>query len=190
LHRRIKELNDDDVIWQVVAGTAVRHVRAERGDEQYFLPTLGSVKNILIKGRNQFYDESQALALYQSLQAQIRSRADGGKLVDKMRWLLDRAASSWGRRIVRMSERRAEGAKYFALLLTLLQRKGEFDLAEAIAMSDFIPNFVRGNPPKPGLFVRIPATLRGRFIGSKGVNIRAYSAQLGCEVELEKEERS
>jgi hypothetical protein len=189
-HRRVAELGDPDVIFQVVAGTAARHLQtSSRDGVRYFLPTLGSVKNILLKGRNRAYDEMAALSLYQALLKDLQAAGPRQPLQVKMKELLERASSRWDEFLGNANARRMQGSPYFNALKKVLLQRGERELAEGITMSDFIPNYIRGDPPTPGLFVRVPDHLKPRFIGRGGANIQAYGAAIGCTVKTERESR-
>lgn len=183
-HRRIRELADADVIWQVVAGTAFRHM--QKGGQRYPLPTLGSIKNILLKGRKRFYDEHVACELYRALQTQIRGIPRMSAVQQKMFELLNRASDRWTSDVGRAQTRRDQGRSYLEKLKQELVKVGLPEIASAAEMTDFVPEYVKGPPTRSMLFVRLPSELKGRFIGKAGARIKDLAQRIGCEIGFEK----
>jgi hypothetical protein len=192
-HRRILELSDSAVIWQVVAGTALRRsgrsgasVRVGSQQQVYPLPSLGSIKNILLKARKKFYTEDMALQLYQTLQAQLRSETHLPVLQARMLDLLDRSALKWTEMRGRAGKRREQGLFYLQNLKAVLSGAGFDDMAVSVEMTDFVPESAKAPARKACLYIRMPEEYRGRFVGRGGDRIREFSRRIGCDIRFEK----
>jgi len=183
-HRNIKDLADPDILWQIVAGTVVRNGKGNR--TFYRLPTLGSVKNILLKGRRQFYSEEIARNLYEQLRAKLRLESTRSSVHMEMLRLLDRSSTEWTARVAAAQDRNRDGLVYLARLKAALTRQGLSDIAIQVEMTSFIPNFIKGPTPRPCLFVKLPQSEIGRFVGRNGSRKELLSQAAGCEIRLEK----
>jgi hypothetical protein len=183
LHRAIRSLSDAEVAWQLVAGTAVRH---ERGDEhRYNLPSLPSLKNILLKARRQQYSAQSVLVFFQQVEAQLRAIHQRSKLHDRMLRLIGREKPRWTEQAQRERDEFSTGAEVLQRLKQELLSMGLTELASAVQMTDYRPRFIKGPPPRPALFVKIPDHLRSRFIGRQGTTIKVLAQHLGVELKLE-----
>ncbi|HYL72665.1 MAG TPA: hypothetical protein VEU96_00585 [Bryobacteraceae bacterium] len=182
-HRAIRSLSDVDVAWQIVAGTALRH---ERGDEnRYRLPSLPSLKNILLKARRQQYSAQSVLVFFLQVEDQLTSIRQQSSLHERMLRLIAREKPRWSEQGERERDEFSTGAQVLERLKQVLQSSGLSDVAAAVQMSDYRPRFIKGPPPRPALFVRLPDHLRSRFIGRQGAMIKTLSLQLGVELKLE-----
>jgi len=184
VHRLIKDLPDVDLMWQVVAGTVIRN--AQKGGAKYRLPTLGSVKNILLKGRRQFYDEQIARNLYEQLRARLREEQGRSQVHVAMLRLLDRASAEWNTRLAAAEVRNRDGLVYLDRLKSNLRTLGFGDIADQVEMTSFIPTFIKAPTPQSCLFVKMPQTAIGRFMGKGGSRKDWLAQTIGCAIRLEK----
>lgn len=191
-HRRIMQSADADVVWQIVAGTTLR--RSERGgtsmrlrgqQQTYPLPTLGSIKNVLLKARKQFYSESMAMQLYEGLRFQLRNASHRSPLQAKMLELLDRSAPIWLSGVVKAEARKEKGLSYLEKLKATLSAAGLYEMASTVEMTDFIPESTKDGR-SACLYIRLPEEYRGRFIGRDGIRKREFSQRVGCDIRFEK----
>ena len=172
-HRGVRALDDQALVAQIVLGTATRRLRLRRSPS---LPTLQSVRHILRKARNRLYDLAEIGRLFESFGADFRgNRALGNEVTGLLR--------QHGERRVRDMDRdqseKQQGLVVFEKIRNLLLHKGQSELAASIRFSDYRP---RANI----IFVIVPETLVGRFIGPGGRNIKELCALASADIKLEK----
>ncbi|MBZ5506122.1 MAG: hypothetical protein LAO78_11735 [Acidobacteriia bacterium] len=183
-HRGIRALSDLEVAWQLVAGTALRHLRGAQN--KYNLPTLPSLKNILLKARRQKYSARSVLVFFLTVEDQLKQIRQASSLHRKMQDLITRARPRWKEQVETEEKEINEGMLLMERLKAILAQSGMSDFISVIELSDYRPRFFKGPTPRPALFVRLPQHLVPRFIGKDGVKIKGLSQRLGVEVKIER----
>ena len=190
-HRLVKSLADDQMIFQIVAGTANRQLGLEarrqgRGrPAALYLPTLNSIRHILLHARQRPYD-------IQVIYPWFRRFADlAGKsmpLPRAMAQLVHGRDANWKEELRRAQEKGQIGLQYFEKVKAEYRAIRLDQVADALRFSDY--RETRPTPDKPEsqklLFVYLDEKLRGLFIGKDGKNRNQVQERLGIRVNFEK----
>src|SRR5207248_546526 len=99
--------------------------------------------------------------------------------------LISREKPRWIEQGEKERDEFSAGAQILERLKSILRANNLSELADSVQMTDYRPRFIKGPPPKPALFVRLPEHLRPRFIGRQSEMIKGLSQQLGVELKLE-----
>ncbi|MGV9334042.1 KH domain-containing protein [Nocardia sp. NPDC003726] len=171
--RRLKSLEDRQIVFQIVAGTANRRrgPRTEAKRAYISLPRLTIVRHIFINSRSRKLDIASIDRMFAELQRESRTESVMRRLLQEQEKLraADVAAAA-------IAERR--GRELFDRLTAWLRARGRAEVADHIGFSDYRP---RSNL----LFVHVEPDYKGRFIGRGGAERRAASKALGVEVKVE-----
>ncbi|HJQ32503.1 MAG TPA: KH domain-containing protein [Pyrinomonadaceae bacterium] len=175
-HRQVGRLDDDRLVFQLVAATANRKLRAPRSRQD--LPSLQSVHHILLKVRQRAYGIPAIDQLFVRLE-QRTGRA--GPLERAMSELLQSHARFRSQNVARDVAEKQQGLPVFERLRALLRAKGWGEIADAVVFSDY-------KPAAKTLYIRLPQELRGRMIGKGGRTIQELGQQVGAKINFEKGE--
>jgi hypothetical protein len=176
LHRRMKERSDEEILHQVVAATAVRRLKSR--DDRQGLPSLQSVRNILLNARAKFYDLTAVNDMFASL-----SRRLGGRdsLERMMSSLLRRHEPRRAADLARDEEERRVGMELFEKLVAEVRRRRWHEIADQLAFSDYRPATNR-------LYIKLPVHLRGRLAGTNHRTFNQLSRVVGASIDFERGE--
>lgn len=172
-HKHVRRLQDDQILFQMIAATANRSLRSRK--RWWKLPSLQSFGHIFLNTRDKRYD-------LHSLSSQIENatRSLGeGRLHKEMKKIVREGKQNRARDLARAASESEVGQKHFDRLKNLLVQKGWADLANALRYSDF-------KPKRQWLFVDCEPDYRGRLIGRGGSTIKALSAELGIQIKTER----
>lgn len=173
-HRNIRPLRDDEVLYQVVAATAIRKL-VDRRSRQY-LPSLQSVHHILLKARDRAYGIPAINDLFTGLAARIGQKTELEQIMSEM---LRRHADYRQENIKRDQSEKRLGLPIFEKLKTQLRYAGLTEIADQLIFSDY-------RPKANVIFVRLPQTLRGRMIGRSGSRIKELGQAIGAKIDFER----
>jgi hypothetical protein len=163
MHPAIKNQTAEQIIFQVLAGTALR--RSIR------LPYLSKVRFTLQKAHGRLYE---LRVIYELFTKVIRnpSSADFARLVRER-------DVDWKRELVEVGRKQNEGALYFERVRAELVSLGLSQVAAGLVYSDYIAK-------NKLLFVRLEESLRGRLIGRGGATIKQIQDRVGVMIKFEK----
>lgn len=167
---RLSGLSRDQIVFQIVAGTAGRTGR----DEQR-LPRLSVVRHIFINVRNEALD----MGVLDDLFVRLERGLGTGRLEETMRRLLKPHAGIREADLKGFRNEHALGQQHLARLQQVLRSQGRSELADAVTFSDY-------RAQSNILFVRVPPQLTGMFVGTQHRNVDALSAALGVKVQVER----
>jgi hypothetical protein len=169
-HSQVRDLPPDEVLFQVVAGAALRR-RKER------LPSLQGFAHNL-RGVHQHELALDFTWIHRTLEALIH-RAQRDATVSTA---MADAKPLWDSQITKIATTTQVGRRLVEQLRTLVPPA----LAATIQFADYRPAAQRGGVSRPALlFVKVPEHQRGQFIGPKGANVRSYRDRLGVDVQIE-----
>lgn len=185
-HCRIKNLQDSQIIYQIVAATATRKMNEPRAFHD--LPSLQSVKHIFLKARSRNYGLEAVNQMFVDIIARTGNQSP---LQSSMMKLLDKHKQFRQQNIIRDQQEKQQGLQIFEQLKQLLYQMEQNEIAEKIVFSDYRPKnekIISDSGPKVGtLYIRLPDDLRGRLIGKGGSNIKQIEIRLnGVSVKFEK----
>lgn len=166
-HRQIAHLEDSQIIYQIVAATAVRKIREPRAFHD--LPSLQSVNHIFLKVRNRNYGLDAVNRLFVDIIARTGNQTP---LQSTMRKLLEKHKQYREQNIIRDQQEKQEGLRIFEQLKYALLLTGQSDIAEKLVFSDY-------KPKNKTIFIHLPSDFRARFIGKGGSNIKQLEIRLG-----------
>jgi hypothetical protein len=161
----LASLKPEQVLDAVVASTANR--------KRTRLPTLGSFRHILINTCRTVRPVTEVKAMLVALQSHYRQAGMTAKLD-----ILMEASRSWSTQVDVDAERQARGRSLFDKALAAWVVVSPPDAVSQLQFSDY-------REPKAGgaiLFVRAPATIRGRLIGRQGAALKQVEATLARSV--------
>lgn len=167
---RLRNLSRDEIVFQIVAGTAGR-----TGREDQRLPRLSVVRHIFINVRNEALD----MGVLDDLFVRLERGLGTGRLDERMRRLLRPHAGVRESDLKGFRDEHAAGHQHLARLRQVLRSQGRSELADAVTFSDY-------RAQSNILFVRVPPQLAGMFIGAQHRNVDALSAALGVKVQVER----
>lgn len=166
-HRRIKELNETQIIHQMVAATAVRKLNEPRGFHS--LPSLQSVNHIFLKTQKHNF----GLPAINQMFVEITSRTGNQTPIQrKMKELLERHKQIRQQNFSRDQEEKQQGLLIFQKLKYVMTQNGQGDIAEKLGFSDYRPN-------SKMIFIHLPTDFRARFIGRGGSNVKQLETLIG-----------
>jgi hypothetical protein len=172
--RRLKSLEDRQIVFQIVAGTANRRrgQRSEARRTYIGLPRLTIVRHIFINSRSRKLDMVSIDRMFGELQHD--SRTDNA-----VRRLLQEHEKIRKQDVAVFEGDEERGRELFDKLTAWLRARGRAEVANHISFADYRP---RSNL----LFVDVEPEYMGRFIGRGGAEKRAASNDLGVRVEVER----
>jgi hypothetical protein len=172
VHRNVR-VAATEVIRQIVLGTSRR--RHQR------LPTLASFAHIL---RRSGHDD---LALdSRRIHGLLGPYGHHGR--KEVREKVAQSERGWGEQVAAATAANHEGASLVARLKAILPQYMSPFQADQLAVEISLAQY---KPPRPGsdrpgmLFVKVPESSRGLFIGPRGATINGLSAALGVKVAIE-----
>lgn len=175
-HRGMGRLNDDQLLFQVVAATAIRKLAVPRSRQD--LPSLQSVHHILLKIRQRAY----GIPAIDQLFAQLAQRTGRNNALERaMSDLLQHHAQFRLKNIARAAAEQQQGQPIFERLKAQLRLKGWDEIADAVVFSDY-------KPTSNALYIRLRQDLRGRMIGKGGRTIQELGQLVGAKINFEKGE--
>jgi hypothetical protein len=190
-HSNIKNLHDEELAWQVEAGTAWRRLEGKGAQLGYYLPTLGALAHAMRNNRGLAYDYSKAKHLY--LAARIYGDSDTipTELRRTIGQLIDSASERWAVDLQRKEQQIINGTPYLAKLRTVFDENGLYEVSRNVAIADFVPAKILNNDEvrPPILFIRLPNHLREGVANQYGMPRKAYAEAIGCSLKFEKDER-
>ena len=181
----MRPLEDQEVVLQMVLGTAMRHLRRQRrtGELVAPLPSLGSAGHIFMNLRQKPPDYNQ---VYRVLKA-TRNYAEGDSpLKREMRALLDRRSKSWSRELTGMEEKANVGQAMLEKIKAAYVQLGYDNVAESLRLSQYKPSTDRR--PVPLIFVYIDQSLIGLLYGQKHARRQQVEQQLNVKIYLERDQ--
>ncbi|KDN21863.1 KH domain-containing protein [Amycolatopsis rifamycinica] len=173
-HREVRNLGPEDVLFQIVAGAALR----KRKDR---LPSLqGFAHNLRGVGMNEL--ALDFAWIHRTLAAVVRrTQPDAAVSAEAMK-----AKSEWDEQFEKIKVTSQTGRHLVEQLRGLVPTA----LAGTIEYADYRPATRRGGVDRPALlFVKVPEHQRGHFIGPKGAAIKSYRSRLGVDVQIEGDRR-
>jgi hypothetical protein len=173
-HRNIPALGDDQILYQVVAATAMRKLAEPRSRQD--LPSLQSVHHILLKARNRAYGIPAINQLFTTLTA-LTGR--GTRLENTMSEMLGRHAQYRQANIERDQSEKQQGLPIFERLKLQLRATGMSEIADQLTFSDY-------RPKTRVIYVRLPEMWRGRMIGKGGTRIKQLGEAIGAKIDFER----
>ena len=185
-HRNVKSLSDQQMIFQIVAGTANRQLRLEaRGRSRrqagsLYLPTVNSIRHILLHARQRPYD---IRVIYPWFTALGQLSGKPAPLQHAMAQLIRDRDMFWKEELRRAQEKGQVGLQYFERVKAEYRAMGLDQVADALRFSDY--REPRSTSDKL-LFVYLEENLRGLFIGAGGKNIKQVQERVGVKVSFEK----
>lgn len=188
-HRSIKTLSDFGVAWQIVAGTANRHLVDRENRSIYRLPTLGSFAHVLRNSRGCSYDYPAAKKLFEEVDQTITGSSTLSKA---MKDVIGNASKRWPEELKRRQENWSTGLPYLENLKRELVRVGLANLSYVVTHTAFIPPRVdpSTNELKPGtLFIRVPEELKSYISNPYGRPRKSFQEATGCRLMFEKKEK-
>jgi hypothetical protein len=173
LHRNVAALGDDQLLFQVTAATAIRKLREPRA--RHDLPSLQSIRHILLKARSRAYDIMAVNSLFVTLAARVGQQ---NQLERTMSELLRHHAKYRAANIERDQSEKQLGLQIFERLKAQLRLMGLSDVADQIIFSDY-------RPKSNILFVHLREDLRRHMIGRGGIRIKQLREALGANITFE-----
>ncbi len=179
-HRDLRQLSDEAIVFQLIAGTAFRNRSNAQGGrnrrrEFFNVPSLQSIRHIFLHTRKDVYDVRKINVAVENLAGSLGSEGLHGA----MKNLIERSAVKRREDIKRDVSEKELGVQEFQRLRNELVAFGLSEIADAIEFSDFRP---RANL----LFIHLDDQWKGRFIGRGGSNIKAIQEKLGFRIKFEK----
>ncbi len=168
----LSALSREDLVFQIVAGTAARRRVTRQRSVSPQLPRLTIVRHIFIHVRGEALDMKVIGACFTG----VRYALGSGQREEAMRQLLDADAAAREAAIKQDDDTQQVGQRHFEALRRLLVADGKAELAARITYSDFRAGILR---------VRVPPELTGLFIGRGGAGINGLSGRLGVVVKVE-----
>lgn len=179
-HQQLRDTPPEGLVDIVLAGTLAR-AGGRRGRSasrrKVELPRISIVRHILINTRRTVLDMESIDRLFTDLRHTLRGRSDETAAAAVR--LIDRHAASRREDITRFREQHVEGRGYFDRLVEQLRRSGRHELAAAVTFSDY-------RPRSRILFVRVPARLKGAFVGPGGAHVKDLEQRVGVDIKLER----
>lgn len=185
-HRSIRDLRDDQLIYQMVAGTAKR--KQKHREDRQNLPSLQSVRHILLKVRRQSYDLRTINQMFESLASRLRQRNDFEKMMGR---LLEWHTQTRDKNLLRDEGEKEIGRQVFERVKQEYIRRNLVEVAAALVFSDYKPIRIQSDAKQPGklqfplLFVRLDSVWRGRFFGRGGATIKEIGELLNVKINIE-----
>lgn len=173
LHRNVVALGDDELLFQVTAATAMRKLREPR--VRHDLPSLQSIRHILLKARGRAYEIMVVNALFVTLAARVGQR---NQLERTMSEQLQHHAKYRAANIERDQAEKQLGLQLFERLKAHLRAMGLSDVADQIVFSDY-------RPKSNIIFVHLQEDLRKHMIGKGGIRIKQLREAIGANITFE-----
>jgi rRNA processing protein Krr1/Pno1 len=162
MHPAIKTQTAEEIIYQILAGTARRSVR---------LPYLSKVRFTLQKAHGRLYELRSIYDLF----ARVSRNSPSADIVRLTR----EREVEWKREIGEGEEKQREGLRYLERVRAEVVSLGLAQVATALVYSDYIAK-------NKMLFVRLDESLRGRLIGRSGATIKQIQDRVGVTIKFEK----
>lgn len=162
MHPAIKTQTAEQIIYQILAGTARRSLR---------LPYLSKVRFTLQKAHGRLYELRSIYDLF----ARVSRNSPSADIVRLTR----EREVEWKREIGEGEEKQREGLRYFERVRAEVVSLGLAQVATALVYSDYIAK-------NKLLFVRLDESLRGRLIGRSGATIKQIQDRVGVTIKFEK----
>jgi hypothetical protein len=175
-HRQINALSDEQILYQVVAATAMRKLSNPRS--RHDLPSLQSIHHILLKPRNKAYGIQAINQMFVTLSAGI---GHDNRLEQMMSELLEYHEKYRQANLERDAAEKQLGLPFFEKLKTELRRRGWNEMAEQLVFSDY-------RPKANVIYIRLPEHLRGRFAGTKHRTVNQLGELIGARIDFERGE--
>ena len=173
-HARINNLSLETIIFQVVLATAKRNINKKQKFKEQRLPSLGSIKHILIKGLG---IQKDLQTIYNGILI-FKSALQHDNLSRQIIIDIDRVSEIWNKELKNSKEHDETGMKIFEVLKSYLINSRQDDIAAVIRYSDYRAN-------KKILFIRVDESKRGFLIGKQGQNIKKINEYLGVTIQFE-----
>lgn len=169
-HSQVRALPPDEVLFQIIAGAALRKRKERLPSLHGFAYNLRGVKQYDL-ALDYVWIHRTVLALSQRAQ---RDSTVSGAMAD--------AKPLWDNQAAAIISNAQDGRRLVEQLRGLVPPA----LAATIAYADYRPPSHRGGATRRALlFVKVPEHQRGQFIGPKGANIKSYRDSLGVDVQIE-----
>lgn len=190
-HRWVKRLGDEDLAWQVVAGTAWRRLDRKGAEWGYSLPSLAAFAHALRNSRGLAYDYAKARQLYLAVGRRGGADAIPTPLRETMKQLMDNAAERWDKDLQKKSRQIHDAAPYLEKLRAAFAAQGLLEASRNVAIADFVPEKTLGNGEiRPAiLFIRLAHPLREGVVNLNGMPRKNFAETIGCGLRFEKDER-
>lgn len=194
-HRNIKQLSDEEIIYQIIAGTERRngrtpyHNRMNKGarKETFPFPSLQSFKHIFLNTRKTAYRLSHINQKIENLSLGLSN----DKFEREMKRTIEGSKGKRMANIKRGESEKEKGKVYFEKLRQLIsyERSSKMrQLANLIQFSDFKPPRQSNSSTNEGiLFVKLDSNYRGFFIGRGGQTKRKFEDALNIQIRLERD---
>lgn len=175
-HRNIKRLSDDEILYQIIAGT----VKRKSGSRKWAfpIPSLQSFRHIFMNTRKRLYELD---FINKQIEA-IPKKLSNNKFDRKVIRAINEGKNWRVQNLKRGVDAHIEGRKVFAQLQNHL--RGVYNskismLAEEIEYSDY-------KPKDRVIFIRLDDEYRGYFVGRGGQNIKSFESALGIKIRFER----
>ena len=190
-HRSIRNLGDEELAWQVVAGTAWRRLDGKGKQLGYSLPSLASFAHALRNSRGLAYDLAKAKQLYLSVSNHRGSGALSADLQQGMKQLINNSSGRWASDLERKGQQILQGKPYLEKLRAVLNAHGFHEASRNVAIADFVPARPQhnGETRPPILFIRLAHELRQGIANKANQPHRSFGEEIGCSLRFEKDER-
>jgi hypothetical protein len=193
-HSVLGRLDDDAVVFQLVAGTLLLGGSAD--GERVSLPTLPAVRRILMKSRNRLYEIAEVNTLFDRLEQHLRGPS---QLYRRMREMVARNRDARSRAMARNEGEKEAGRAIFARVQQEMHGMGLGQLVGHLSFTDYRPSWgAQGGTPgrpsydPPGLvgciFVRLAPDLRRLLVGTRHTTIYELQRRVGVKISFEREE--
>lgn len=175
-HNRVGTFSQEEIIFQIISGTATRNLRKFKKFQRTFLPTLQMIKYIFINTQNTVFEIPK---IYEMIKDVYWGLDKNTKLGKQMVLEIENSFRKWDEDIKRASNSKEIGLSFFNTLKNTLLLSNHSELAASISFSDYSS---RTNI----LFIRLPIGLRGKLIGKGGSHINELQRIVGCKISFER----
>jgi hypothetical protein len=172
-HGDLKRIDDLSLIYQIVASAQLQRRGRGGGGWQGRLPTLQTLTHILMKPRGRRYALAEINGIFDRLQTKLSdSRPFQARMVSD----LEETKPQRIRDLQRDESEKVTGKPYFERLQALVLAAGLREVAQRLEYADFRPNGQL-------LFVKLPAELRGWFVGGRSKHrLLEFESKLGVKI--------
>ncbi len=194
-HRNTRSLTDEEIIYQIIAGTEKRNGliryenRMNRGriEETFLFPSLQSFKHIFLNTRKKAYRLSD---INQKIE-KLALRLGKDRFEQEMKRTIDYSQRKRAANMRRGESEKEKGQAYFEKLKQLLANERSMkmrQIANLIEFSDFKPTRKESTATTEGiLFVKLDSSYRGFFIGRGGQTKKKFGDTLNIQIRIEKD---
>jgi hypothetical protein len=169
-HSRVRDLPVPEILFQIVAGAALRKRKEHLPSLQGFAHNLRGV------------DQDELALDFDWIHRTLGEVAHRARQDATVAAAVRETKPRWDKQLNEIRENAVKGRRLVEQLRELVPPA----LAATISYADYRPPVRRGGADRQALlYVKVPDHQHGQFIGTKGANIKSYRERLGVFVDIE-----